>query len=358
LRSLPPPTSPNLPNLQNLPPGYSYRKASTGSSLAALAAGAIPKTSPTVIDTIVAIAALHTGTVVLKSSRRLRSSPVPIPRMIPRTPPIKVSVAASTRNCHKTSRRVAPIALRKPISRVRLVTDTIMIAITPIPPTRSAMLESTSITKKHRALLRDDALDDELRAADPDSAADGELRSAEQLVRYVEAQHRDQPPLPLVHVGERRPGREGVVLHHHERRGDTEDEDVAHGTVPPLHVRHRSRPPGLERDRLRVGYGTLDVGDVLGRDDGPALDLLPFFVVDEPDLDGVPTDLKSVDPDDRARDALAYVGVHALNHGHHRDEESDRHDDSEQREERTELVAPRGLEGLENGFGEGHGITK
>src|SRR6266480_2243314 len=110
---------------------------------------AIPKTSPTVIDVIVAIAALHTGTVVLKSSRRLRSSPVPIPRMIPRMPPIKVSVAASTRNCQRTSRRVAPIALRKPISRVRLVTDTIMIAITPIPPTRSAILDSTSITKKN-----------------------------------------------------------------------------------------------------------------------------------------------------------------------------------------------------------------
>ena len=101
------------------------------------------------IDTIVAIAALHTGTVVLKSSRRLRSSPVPIPRMIPRMPPIKVSVAASTRNCQRTSRRVAPIALRKPISRVRLVTDTIMIAITPIPPTRSAILDNTSITKKN-----------------------------------------------------------------------------------------------------------------------------------------------------------------------------------------------------------------
>src|SRR2546430_1477408 len=69
--------------------------------------------------------------------------------MIPRMPPIKVSVAASTRNCQRTSRRVAPIALRKPISRVRLVTDTIMIAITPIPPTRSAILDSTSITKKN-----------------------------------------------------------------------------------------------------------------------------------------------------------------------------------------------------------------
>src|SRR5207244_12923276 len=92
------------------------------------------------------------------------------------------------------------------------------------------------------------------------------------------------------------------VLHHHERRGDTEDEDVAHGTVPPLHVRHRSGPPGLERDRLRVGHGALHVGDVLGRDDRRALDLLPCFVVDDPDLDRVPTSSKGVDPDDRARD--------------------------------------------------------
>src|SRR5438552_1684364 len=52
-------------------------------------------------------------------------------------------------DCQRTARRVAPIALRKPISRVRLVTDTIMIAITPIPPTRSAILDSTSITKKN-----------------------------------------------------------------------------------------------------------------------------------------------------------------------------------------------------------------
>ena len=108
----------------------------------------MPKTRPTVIDTTVAIAALHTGTVVLKSSRRLRNSPAPMPSPMPRMPPINVSVAASTRNCQSTSRRVAPMAFRKPISRVRLVTDTIMIAMTPMPPTSSAMLESTSITRK------------------------------------------------------------------------------------------------------------------------------------------------------------------------------------------------------------------
>src|SRR5206468_6386668 len=69
----------------------------------------------------------------------------------------------------------------------------------------------------------------------------------------------------------------------------------------------------------------------------------------------IPADLKGVDPDERARDTLAHVRVHPLDDGHDRHEEADRHDDPEQREERAELVAPRGLERLENGFGEGHG---
>src|SRR5881396_1090893 len=211
---------------------------------------------------------------------------------------------------------------------------------------------------QHGALLGDDTLDRELDATDANGAADGELGGAEQLLGHVEAEHRHEPPLSLVHVRERRPGGEVVVLHHHERRRDAEDEDVTHRAVPPLHVRHRGRPPGLQGDRLRVGQRPPYVADVLGCDDRPPLNLLPFFVVDEPNLDRVPTDLKGVDPDDRARDALAHVRVHALDHGHHRHEEPDRHDDSEQREERTELVAPCGLERLENRFGEGHGTTK
>ncbi len=40
------------------------------------------------------------------------------------------------------------MAFARPISRGRLVTETIMIAITPMPPTSNAMLESTSITRK------------------------------------------------------------------------------------------------------------------------------------------------------------------------------------------------------------------
>ena len=51
------------------------------------------------------------------------------------------------------SRRVAPSALRTPISRVRLVTETIMIAITPMPPTSSATLDSTIITRKNTPVI-------------------------------------------------------------------------------------------------------------------------------------------------------------------------------------------------------------
>ena len=40
-----------------------------------------------------------------------------------------------------------------PISRVRLVTDTIMIAMTPIPPTSSPTLDSTIITRKKTPVI-------------------------------------------------------------------------------------------------------------------------------------------------------------------------------------------------------------
>ena len=46
---------------------------------------------------------------------------------------------ASARNCSIMSRRLAPIALRTPISRVRSVTDTSIMFITPMPPTSSEM---------------------------------------------------------------------------------------------------------------------------------------------------------------------------------------------------------------------------
>src|SRR5881409_567403 len=70
------------------------------------------------------------------------------PVTMPTTPPTSVSVAASTRNCHRISRLVAPRALRTPISRVRSVTEIIMIATTPTPPTIKPMLDKTIMARK------------------------------------------------------------------------------------------------------------------------------------------------------------------------------------------------------------------
>jgi hypothetical protein len=81
-----------------------------------------------------------------------------------------------------------------------------------------------------------------------------------------------------------------------------------------------------------------------------------LFVVDEPNLNGIAPDLERVDAHDRPGEPIAHVGVHALDHGHHGDEEGDRHDDAQQGEERPELVLPNGLEGEQYGFGELHDL--
>jgi len=46
---------------------------------------------------------------------------------------------ASTRNWRRMTRGVAPSALRRPISRIRSVTETSMMFMTPMPPTSSEM---------------------------------------------------------------------------------------------------------------------------------------------------------------------------------------------------------------------------
>ena len=92
--------------------------------------------------------ALQSGTEVSTPIAYLSASPAARPTTMPMRPPRSVRVAASTRNCQRISPRVAPIAFRNPISRVRSVTDTIMMAITPIPPTMSATLESATMARK------------------------------------------------------------------------------------------------------------------------------------------------------------------------------------------------------------------
>ena len=64
---------------------------------------------------------------------------MPSPTSTPIMPPSPASTVDSSRNCSRIARRVAPMALRIPISRVRSVTDTSMMFATPIPPTISEM---------------------------------------------------------------------------------------------------------------------------------------------------------------------------------------------------------------------------
>ena len=59
------------------------------------------------------------------------------PSAMPSRPPTRLIVTASIRNWLRMSARLAPIALRMPISRVRSVTVTSMIFMIPMPPTNS-----------------------------------------------------------------------------------------------------------------------------------------------------------------------------------------------------------------------------
>ena len=56
---------------------------------------------------------------------------------MPMAPPIRQRITLSVMNCIRMADAGAPSALRVPISRVRSVTETIMIFMTPMPPTSS-----------------------------------------------------------------------------------------------------------------------------------------------------------------------------------------------------------------------------
>ena len=58
------------------------------------------------------------------------------PKTIPRAPPSKDKTIDSTRNCARMSRPRAPTAIRIPISRILSVTETSIMFMIPIPPTR------------------------------------------------------------------------------------------------------------------------------------------------------------------------------------------------------------------------------
>ena len=64
-------------------------------------------------------------------------APRPFPMITPIIPPIIHIITASTINCISITLFPAPNALRIPISFVLSVIETIIIFITPIPPTKS-----------------------------------------------------------------------------------------------------------------------------------------------------------------------------------------------------------------------------
>src|SRR5688572_8818148 len=107
-----------------------------GSRRDARTAGTIPKKMPTPAEKPSPIANDHHGSEIGKPVASVTAKPMPLPQRMPSTPPMEVRKAASDRNWNNTSCRRAPSAFRTPISRVRSVTEIIMIAITPIPPDR------------------------------------------------------------------------------------------------------------------------------------------------------------------------------------------------------------------------------
>jgi hypothetical protein len=121
---------------------HSDLRASIGSSAAACLAGTTPKIMPTAHDTITAAATAHSGSVkgrfVAKANTQIR----PAANTIPRKPPIIVNVVVSIRNWISISLRLAPTAIRTPISRVLSVTEESIMFITTIPPTKSAIAVS------------------------------------------------------------------------------------------------------------------------------------------------------------------------------------------------------------------------
>ena len=106
---------------------YSYRKASIGSSLAALTAGHSPKISPIEQDTKKPKSTAHIGIIdgrvgARRCNPRLTTHPTKIPIM----PPTAVSVIASVKNCQMMSDFLAPSAgkfchRKKSLSRSRRI---------------------------------------------------------------------------------------------------------------------------------------------------------------------------------------------------------------------------------------------
>ena len=118
---------------------YSYRNASIGFIFAALLAGKYPKNRPMAIENPIEI--IIPEMLGRAGYPKILEAVIPrtIPKIRPMNPPIRQILIASTINCTRIEEFLAPRAFLVPISLVLSVTDTSMIFITPIPPTKRAI---------------------------------------------------------------------------------------------------------------------------------------------------------------------------------------------------------------------------
>jgi hypothetical protein len=116
----------------------------------------------------------------------------PQPSVTPMTPPTTASAIASIKNWISTSARLAPTALRSPISRVRSVTLTSMMFMMPMPPTSRLM--AAIAPRKDRQRAQDVAKDrDQVVLADDAEVVLVEILDAAPLAHQL----RDLLPAPV-----------------------------------------------------------------------------------------------------------------------------------------------------------------
>jgi hypothetical protein len=95
----------------------------------------MPKNSPTAPLKTNATATAKGEMRVFHWRKRESATAAPVPTRMPTMPPATQRTSASIRNCSWMLPRVAPRAMRTPISRVRSVTETSMMFMMPMPPT-------------------------------------------------------------------------------------------------------------------------------------------------------------------------------------------------------------------------------
>ena len=111
--------------------------ASIGSRFDAFFAGYHPKNTPVIVHTANDSTTEYPSITTGQFATNLTIAEAKQPNTTPIKPPVTLIIIDSIRNCIIMSRSRAPMLIRRPISRVRSVTETYMIFIMPIPPTSS-----------------------------------------------------------------------------------------------------------------------------------------------------------------------------------------------------------------------------